>query len=88
MGYGEITIKIGMASFWRNLIYGDKLSSCMYTFLFSLKQNGVHTFKWLNFKKSIFNDTGMGYVFDNQDDSYYKSLLKQILQDHYIQKCL
>jgi hypothetical protein len=41
----------------------------MYKLLFSLKQNGVYTFKWLNFIESIFNDTGMGYVFANQDDS-------------------
>ena len=75
-----------MASFWRNLIYGDKLSNCMYKLLFSLKQNGVYTFKWLNFIESIFNDTGMGYVFANQDDSDYKLLLEQILQDQYIQK--
>jgi hypothetical protein len=40
----------------------------------------------LNFLESIFNDTGMGYVFANQDDSDYKLLLKQILQDQYIQK--
>ena len=72
----EITIKIRMTSFWRNLIYGDKLSSCMYKLLFSLKQNGVYTFKWLNFIESIFNDTGMGYVFANQDDSDYKLLLE------------
>jgi hypothetical protein len=43
----------------------------MYKLLFSLKQNGVYTFKWLNFIESIFNDTGMGYVFANQDDSDY-----------------
>jgi hypothetical protein len=58
----------------------------MYKLLFSLKENGVHIFKWLNFLESIFNDTGMGYVFANQDDSDYKLLLKQILQDQYIQK--
>ena len=58
----------------------------MYKLLFSLKQNGVYTFKWLNFIESIFNDTGMGYVFANQDDSDYKLLLEQILQDQYIQK--
>ena len=81
----EITIEIKMASFLRNMIYGNKISSCMYKLLFSLKQNGVHTFKWLNFIKSILNDTGMGYVFVNQDDSDYKLLLKQILQDQYIQ---
>jgi hypothetical protein len=57
----------------------------MYKLLFSLKQNGVYTFKWLNFIESIFNDTGMGYLFANQDDSDYKLLLKQILQDQYIQ---
>ena len=44
----------------------------MYQLLFSLKQNGVCTFKWLNFVESIFNDTGMGYVFANQDYSDYK----------------
>ena len=53
----EITIEIKMASFWRNMIYGNKIRSCMYKLLFSLKQNGVHTFKWLNFIKSILNDT-------------------------------
>jgi hypothetical protein len=58
---------------------GDKLSSCMYKLLFSLKQNWVYTFKWLNFIESIFNDTGMWYMFANQDDSDYKLLLKQIL---------
>ena len=55
----EIIIKIRMASFWINMIYGDKLNSCMYKLLFRLKQNGVHTSKWLNFIESIFNDTGM-----------------------------
>jgi hypothetical protein len=47
--------------------------------IFSLKQNWVYTFKLLNFIESIFNDTGMGYVFANQDDSDNKWLLKQIL---------
>ena len=58
----------------------------MYKLLFSLKQNGVYTFKWLNFIESIFNDTGMGYVFANQHDSDYKLLLKQILRNQCIQK--
>ena len=82
----EIIIKIRMASFWINMIYGDKLNSCMYKLLFRLKQNGVHTSKWLNFIESILNDTEMGYVFANQDDYDYKLLLKQSLQDQFIQK--
>jgi len=32
----------------------------------------------LNFIESIFNDTGMGYVFATQDDTDYKLLLKEI----------
>ena len=58
----------------------------MYKLLFRLKQNGVHTFKWLNFIESTLNDTEMEYVFANQDDYDYKLLLKQSLQVQCIQK--
>jgi hypothetical protein len=53
----------------------------MYKLLFSLKQNWVYTFKLLNFIESIFNDTGMGYVFANQDDSDNKSSCMEFLSN-------
>ena len=82
----EIPVKIKMISFWRKLLYSEKLSSNMYRLLFSLKKNGLYNFKWLDYIESIFNDIGMGYVFANQDNSNYNMLIKQILQDQFIQK--
>ena len=82
----EIKVKIRMTSFWRRIMHGDKLSSNMYRLLLSLMQNSGQSFKWLNFIESIFNDTGLGYVFVNQDSADYKHLIKQVLQDQYIQK--
>jgi hypothetical protein len=57
--------------------------------LLSLKKNGVQTFKWLNHAESIFNDTGLGYIFHSQDSSDYtriKLLLNQTLKDQFIQR--
>ena len=57
--------------------------------LLSLKKNGVQTFKWLNHAESIFNDSGLGYIFHSQDSSDYtriKLLLNQTLKDQFIQR--
>ena len=43
-------------------------------------------FKLINHIESIFNDTGMGFIFVNQTTVYEKSLLNQILCDQFIQK--
>ena len=82
----EINVKIRMVTFWRKLLCSEKLSSYMYKLLFSLKQSDNCTFKWLEYIESIFNDTGMGYVFANQDSTDYNIIIKQILQDQFIQK--
>ena len=43
-------------------------------------------FKWISCIESIFNDTGMGHVFANQDNTDYTLKIRQILQDQFIQK--
>ena len=56
--------------------------------MLSLKNNVAQTFKWLNHVESIFNDSGLGYIFDSQDSSDYtriKLLLYQTLKDQCIQ---
>jgi hypothetical protein len=43
----------------------------------------------LNHGESIFNDSGLGYIFDSQDSSDYtriKLLLNQTLKDQFIQR--
>jgi hypothetical protein len=70
----EIKVKMRMVSYW------NKLSSSIYRLLLSLKNNGVQTFTWLNHYESIFNDSGLGYIFHSQDSSDYtriKLLLNQ-----------
>jgi hypothetical protein len=67
----------------------EKLSSSIYRLLLSLKNNGVQTFTWLNHYESIFNDSGLGYIFHSQDSSDYtriKLLLNQTLKDQFIQR--
>jgi hypothetical protein len=77
----EIKVKMGMVSYWNKLLEKEKLSSSIYRLLLSLKHNGAQTFKWLNHVESIFNDSGLGYIFHSQDSSDYtriKLLLNQI----------
>lgn len=48
---------------WRSIMHGEKLRSE----IIILNQNRVHSYKRLNFKESIFNDTGLGSVFVDLD---------------------
>jgi hypothetical protein len=85
----EIKVTMRMVSYWNKLLENEKLSSSIYRLLLSLKDNGVQTFKWLNHVESIFNDSGLGYIFHNQDSSDYtriKLLLNQIPKDQFLQR--
>jgi hypothetical protein len=85
----EIEVKMRMVSYWNKLLQNEKLSNSIYRLLLSLKHNGVQTFKWLNHVESIFNDSGLGYIFHRQDSSDYtriKLLLNQTLKDQFIQR--
>ena len=85
----EIKVTMRMVSYWNKLLDNEKLSSSIYRLLLGLKNNGAQTFKWLNHLESVFNDPGLGYIFDSQDISDYtriKLLLNQTLKDEFIQR--
>jgi hypothetical protein len=96
MIYGElgcyplsIKIKLRMISFWNRLISNEnKLSSKLYKLMYKLHMNGTTNFKWISFVQSVFNDTGLSYVFESQFPicmSSIKSAIKQRLCDQFIQ---
>lgn len=83
----EISVKLRMVSFWNKLVVNEnKLSSLLYRLMIRLKNSQNVNFKWINFVESIFNETGMSYIFSNQIAFYDKALLKQVLLDQFIQK--
>ena len=85
----EIKVEMRMVSYWNKLLENEKLSSSIYRLLLSLNNNGVQTFTWLNHYESIFNDSGLDYIFHSQESSDYtriKLLLNQTLKDQFIQR--
>jgi hypothetical protein len=83
----EIRVKIRMISFWNGLVNNnERMSSCIYRLLYSLKSNGIQSFKWLNCIESIFNDVGLSYIFENQIGFIDVKYITQILHDQFIQK--
>lgn len=54
-----------------------------------LHMNGTINFKWISFVQSVFNDTGLSYVFESQFSicmSSIKSGIKERLREQFIQK--
>lgn len=97
MVYGElgrfpldIDIKLRMVSFYSRLLKNEnKLSCIVFKLMFNLHFDNVCNFKWISFLKSIFDSCGLSYIFTDQqfiDFSLYKQLIKQILQDQFVQK--
>lgn len=83
----EIRVKIRMISFWNRLVNNnERMSSCIYRLLYSLKSNGIQSFNWLNCIESIFNDVGLSYIFENQIGFIDVKYITQILHDQFIQK--
>ena len=57
--------------------------------MYKLHMNGTTNFKWISFLQSVFNDTGLSYVFESQFSmcmSSKKLAIKQQLCDQFIQK--
>ena len=48
--------------------------------MYFLKVKHQYSFKWLNHIESIFNSTGMGFIFINQFPVYDKSVFNQIYE--------
>ena len=89
MVYGElgrfplvINVKVRMITFWANMVYSNKLSTCIYALLY--KQNS----QWVKFVKSILDECGMSYVWQNQsfcNFSWLKNRVFHSLLDQFTQ---
>ncbi len=86
----EIKIKLRILNFWVKLLqYEDKLCSNMYQLLYSMHQSRAINSKWITYVKSLLDDTGLSYVWNNQcilHTNDIKFTVKQILSDQFIQK--
>jgi hypothetical protein len=52
-----------MISFWCKLVSSEnKLSGKLYQLLPTLHSSGSNTFKWINYVKSILDDTGFSNI--------------------------
>ena len=97
MTYGELgrtpidilCIKLRIVNFWNRLISNKKKLSCiLYKIMFNLSIIDNVQFKWLNFIKSIFEKTGLNYLWNQQQPVHsvqLKFIVKQNLTDQYIQ---
>ena len=86
----EIRVKMRMVSFWEKLVQSEnKFSSILYRLMLQIHQSGNHDFKWISFVMSIFDNTGLSYIFANQlniNIHSLKPILKECLHDHFIQQ--
>jgi hypothetical protein len=51
-----------------------------------LYEQNQQNFKWIKCVESIFNEVGLGYIFQCQVGYFDKNMVKQILRDQFIQK--
>ena len=86
----ELQIKINMLCFWNKIVGNpDKLSGKIYRLLFKLFISGNRDIPWMNYIKSIFDETSFSNIWDGQkyiNPEFWKVTIKQRLQDQYIQK--
>jgi len=102
MVYGElgrvplsITIKSRMVAYWHRLLTSPmrKLSSLMYNLLYHVTTAGLGESKWLNFVKTVLDECGLSYIWQNQQTltknvstQWIKAKVKLALTDQYTQK--
>jgi hypothetical protein len=84
----ELQTKIKMICFWYKLVASEnKLSGKLYQLL--LTSSGSNKFKWINYIKSILDDTGFSNIWNSQQHitiNFLKTTVKQRLHDQFIQK--
>jgi hypothetical protein len=96
MVYGElgchplnIRVQLRMISFWCKLIQNEnKLSGILYKLMFNLQTNDGYDFRWISHIRSVFDRTGLGYIFTSQIHVKFcnlKPLLFERLRDQFIQ---
>jgi len=54
--------------------------------MLSLYEQNQQNFIWIKFVVSIFNEVGLGYIFQNQVGYSDKNMVKQILRDLFTHK--
>jgi hypothetical protein len=97
MVYGElgrypmdVMVKRKIVLFWNNLLCeGNKLSSILYKLMFKLHDQNPSHFKWISYVKSIFDDTGLSFIWNDQipmERNVLKNLISSKLNDQFIQK--
>jgi hypothetical protein len=96
MTYGElgrtpidICIKLTIVNFWNRLISNEKKLGCiLYKIMFNLSIIDNVQFKWLHLIKSIFERTGLNYLWNQQQPVHsvqLKFIVEQNLTDQFIQ---
>ena len=95
MTYGELDrtpidilcIQLRIVNFWNRLISNEKKLSCiLYKIMFNLSIIDNVQIKWLSFIKSIFEKTGLNYLWNQQQPVHsvqLKLIVKQNLTDQY-----
>ena len=60
----EIRVKLTMVSSWTKLVQREnKVSSNLYTLMLHIHQSGNHDVEWIFCVMSMFDKTGLSYVF-------------------------
>jgi hypothetical protein len=84
-----LCIELRIVNFWNRLISNEKKLSCiLYKIMFNLSIIDNVQFKWLKIIKSIFEKTGLNYLWNQQQPVHsvqLKFIVKQNLTDQYIQ---
>jgi hypothetical protein len=61
----EVMVKRKIVLFWNNLLCeSNKLSSILYKLMFKLHDQNASHFKWISYVKSIFDDTGLSFIWN------------------------
>jgi len=63
----SIRIKQKVIEYWYDMINSDnKLSSIVHRLIFQDNVHNGHSYEWLNFVKTIFNDGGITYIWQSR----------------------
>ena len=84
----DIVIKLRMVMFWNSLIDNSgKLSSILYTLMLKIHESSQADLKWIKYIKSIFDETGLSFIWNDQihiKKDLLKAIVKQKLFDQFL----
>jgi hypothetical protein len=84
----ELQTKIKIICLWNKLVSSEyKLSANIYQILLTLHSSGSNKFKWIDYVKSIIDDTCFSNIWISQPNIIiFLTTVKERLQDQFIQK--